>query len=80
MGILSLIFGIGSILIRQLFNEVETFFLGLIFSVILGIFGIISGFSGIKNKNQEGLSVLGFMVSIAGFLYGAFLWIIFGIF
>ena len=80
MGILSLIFGIGSILIRQLFNDVETFFVGVILSVILGIFGLISGFSGIKNKSQEGLSVLGFMVSIAGFLYGAFLWIIFGIF
>ena len=73
MGILSLFFGIGSILIRQLFNEVETFFVGLILSVILGIFGLISGFSGIKNKSQEGLSVLGFMVSIAGFLYGTFL-------
>ena len=80
MGILSLIFGIGSILIRQLFNDVETFFVGVILSVILGIFGLISGFSGIKNKSQEGLSVLGFMVSIAGFLYGAFLWIIFVIF
>ena len=80
MGILSLIFGIGSILIRQLFNNVETFFVGVILSVILGIFGLISGFSGIKNKSQEGLSVLGFMVSIAGFLYGIFLWIIFVIF
>ena len=80
MGILSLIFGIGSILIRQLFNDVETFFVGVILSVILGIFGLISGFSGIKNKSQEGLSVLGFMVSIAGFLYGIFLWIIFVIF
>ena len=80
MGILSLIVGIGSILIRQLFNDVETFFVGVILSVILGIFGLISGFSGIKNKSQEGLSVLGFMVSIAGFLYGTFLWIIFVIF
>ena len=80
MGILSLIFGIGSILIRQLFNDVETFFVGVILSVILGIFGLISGFSGIKNKSQEGLSVLGFMVSIAGFLYGTFLWTIFVIF
>ena len=80
MGILSLFLGIGSILIRQLFNDVETFFVGLILSVILGIFGLISGFSGIKNKNQEGLSVLGFMLSIVGFLYGSFLWIIFNIF
>ena len=80
MGILSLIFGIGSILITQLFNNFESLFAVLIFSIILGVSGMISGFSGIKNKSQEGLSVLGFMVSIAGFLYGTFLWIIFVIF
>ena len=80
MRILSLLLGIGSILITQLFYNIATLFVALIFSIIFGVFGMISGFSGIKNKNQEGLSVLGFMVSIAGFLYGTFLWIIFGIF
>ena len=62
MRILSLLLGIGSILITQLFYNIATLFVALIFSIIFGVFGMISGFSGIKNKNQEGLSVLGFII------------------